>query len=240
MMKIAIIGGAPSSRDLAPYDDQDWTIWSLSPANRLFVKRVDAWFELHALADLESVRWREWNGPYLKYLRELSIPVYMQDKNEMVPNAVKFPLDGLKEFDSCFFTSSMALMLAHAITLKPAEIAVYGVDCSADGEYGYERPGVQYFIRLARERGIKVTVPPQSDLDAPVPIYGYGCASPVAVKLKEHSYELRARIALKEERLNEINNEKAQLLNDIAFLRGAMDQNRYVRRTFVAWSGEDL
>lgn len=240
MMKIAIVGGAPSSRDLAPYDDTEWTIWTLSPANRGLVKRADAWFELHALSDLESPRWREWNGTYLKYLRGLSVPVYMQTKNDLVPNAVVFPTSDIAEFDAAFFTSSMAMMLAYAITLKPEELAVYGVDCSSDGEYGYERPGVQYFVRLARQRGIKVTIPPESDLDAPVPIYGYDCASPMAIKLKQHAYELRARIGLKEKRLEEINNEKAQLLNDIAFLRGAVDNNRYVRRTFIAWSGEDL
>jgi len=240
MMKIAIVGGAPSSRDLAPYDDPDWKIWTLSPANQNMLKRVDAWFELHAIADLESLRWRTWNGPYLKYLRDLP-EVYMQAENGLVPNAIVFPIDDVKkEFGSSFLTSSMALMLAYAISLMPAEIGIYGVDCAADSEYGYERPGVQYFVRLARDRGIKVTIPPQSDLDAPVPVYGYDCATPMAVKMKEHAYELRARIALKEQRLVEINNEKIQLLNDIAFLRGAVDNNRYVRRTFIAWSGEDL
>ena len=48
-MKIALVGSAPSSVRLAPFDDPSWDIWGCSPgAYPVFAqKRVDMFFELH-------------------------------------------------------------------------------------------------------------------------------------------------------------------------------------------------
>ncbi len=239
-MKVAIVGAAPTSRHLAPVTDPTWQIWTCSPSNRTKISRVDSWFELHSIVDLESERWSNWVPEYAAYLKALTCPVYMQTVNNVVPNAVAFPKDQvMAEFGPMFFTSSMAFMIALAIMQGATEIGIYGVDCAANGEYEYERPGVQYFVKVARDRGITVTIPPQSDLDAPVPTYGYGDASPAAIKLKMHAFELRDRINVMESRIAQLDAEKAQITQDTAHLRGALEENIYIRRTFFAWSGTD-
>jgi hypothetical protein len=240
-MKVAIVGAAHSSRDLAPYTDPTWLIWTCSPSNRGAVPKVDAWFELHAMEDLGHPRWRDWVVPYFAYLKTLSCKVYMQEANNIITSAVAFPKDELiAEFGPHFFTSSIAWMIAFAIKEGAKEIAVFGVDMNAESEYSYERPGCQHFIRVARERGIEVTVPPQSDLDAPIPLYGYGDANPMALKLKAQAYELRGRIAALDERLNAISQERDHLTREKSHLQGALEQNVYMRRTFLSWSGPDL
>ncbi len=239
-MKVAIVGAAPTSRHLAPVDDPTWQIWTCSPSNRTKISRVDSWFELHPIIDLQSERWGDWAPEYTAFLSALPCPVYMQEVNSLVPNAVALPKDAIvAEFGSMFLTSSMAFMICKAILDGATEIGIWGVDCSANGEYEYERPGCQHFIKVARDRGITVTIPPQSDLDAPMPIYGYGDANPVTIKLKMHAFELRDRIGVMESRLAQLELEKSRLLIDTQHLRGALEENIYIRRTFYAWSGTD-
>ena len=70
-----------------------------------------------------------------------------------VPNS-----DGL--FCPFQFTSSIAYMMAKAIVdcerdgIK--QIGLWGIMQQSDGEYTYQRPGIQYFIWEAHRRGIKV------------------------------------------------------------------------------------
>lgn len=239
-MKVAIVGAAPSSRDLAPYGDQSWEIWGCSPSNLKKLPRVTAWFELHSLEDFRSERWAEWRAPYFEHLNSLSCPVYMQEKNEFTPNAAVFPKDEMiAKFGGDFFTSSIGWMMAFAMHKGAEEIGIYGVDMATGGEYEYERPGAKYWISLARSRGVKVTIPPQSDLDAPIPLYGYGDANPVAIKLKAHAFELQGRIDDLTARIEASSRERGRMLEERAHLSGALEQNIYTRRTFLAWSGKD-
>jgi hypothetical protein len=74
--------------------------------------------------------------------------------------------DGI--FDPCQFTSSIAFMLAKAITDAEAEgirmIGLWGIMQAAENEYVYQRPGIQYFIHEAMKRGIKVVANRESCL----------------------------------------------------------------------------
>jgi hypothetical protein len=70
-----------------------------------------------------------------------------------IPNS-----DGL--FCPYMFTSSIAYMLAKAIvdceeSSSPA-IGLWGIMQASEGEYAYQRPGIQYFLGEAMKRGIKV------------------------------------------------------------------------------------
>lgn len=66
--------------------------------------------------------------------------------------------DGL--FCPTMFTSSIAYMLAKAIVDCEAEgirqIGLWGIMQASEGEYAYQRPGIQYFLHEAMKRGIKV------------------------------------------------------------------------------------
>lgn len=238
--KVAIVGGAPSSRLLAPFADESWNIWSFSASNHDKLPRINQWFELHSLADLTSERWAFWAKDYLAWLASAQFIVWMQERNTHVPGALQFPKDAIvSTFGGTFFTSTVAWMMAMAIKLEVEEIGLYGVDMTAGSEYEYERPGCQYFISLARSKGIKVTLPPQSDLDHRIPLYGFDDASPIAIKLKTHSYELRDRIAELDRNIANLDAQRAKMMLDRAHLQGAHEQAIYMRRTFVAWSGPD-
>ena len=239
-MKVAIVGAAPTSRGLAPFEDQSWDIWGCSPSNLKVLPRVSKWFELHSLVDFRSERWADWRGRYFDYLNSLQCDVYMQEPNEFVARAVAFPKnDLLVEFGNEFFTSSIAWMMAFALKEGAEEIAIYGVDMTSGSEYEYERPGARYWIEKARAQGVKVTIPPQSDLDQPMPLYGFGDANPMAIKLKEHAFELQARIDGLDKQIADLAHQRGHLIETRAHLRGALEQNIYTRRTFLAWSGRD-
>jgi len=97
---------------------------------------------------------------------------------------------------------------------------------AATEEYGYQRPGCHYFVMLAKERGIKITVPPESDLLAPSAQYGYVMGSVKWKKLMARRAELQGRIAAAAQRYEDARNEWN-------FLKGAYDDNEYHINTWV-------
>lgn len=76
--------------------------------------------------------------------------------------------NGDGEFCPYMFTSSIAYMLAKAIVDCEAndikQIGIWGVMQSSDNEYVYQRPGIQYFLWEAMQRGIKVVANRESCL----------------------------------------------------------------------------
>lgn len=133
-MKIAVIGSAPSSVTLAPFQDASyseflggtpppqyppsefindaWQIWACSPGAFGVAPRADRWFELH--------RWepgKPWFSPqYVQFLREFRGPVYTGGPVPELANGVVYPLAEIEaEFSSYFLNSSLSLMMALAI-----------------------------------------------------------------------------------------------------------------------------
>lgn len=226
MTKIALVGTAPSSRMLAPYNDRSWEIWACSPGNADVLPRVDAFFEFHSIAVLEKDS--TWT-PFLSWLC-MQPRVYLQALDPRFKGAIAFPKDEMIEkFGPYFFSSSLAWMAALAIDNKPEAIGFWGVDMTANDEYGYQRAACQHFIQLARERGIEVIVPPESDLDRPLGLYGYRELSLMWQKLKLKDNEYAARI----QHLDQIidNAEKERM-----GLHCGRDVLDYVMQT---WTGED-
>jgi len=223
-LKIAILGTAPSSRDKAPYNDPSWTIWSCSPGNQN-VQRFDAWFEVHNNLLLpENIAY---GGSYIEWLKTHKTPVYMQD-NSLVPNAIPLPKDELVGmFGKYFFTSSFAWMMAMAIKMGASDIALFGVDMASKNEYILQRPGGHFFMQMAASRGIRVSVPFESDLAQHPPLYGYEQNTPFGRKLLVREQELQGRI-------NHMKGELEKLQKGISFLEGAAEDIDYMR---AIWSG---
>lgn len=224
-LKIALIGTAPSSRMLAPYGDPSWQIWACSPGNMGALPRVDAWFEIHG-----SLLWPEnkhYGEPYIKYLSELKIPVYMQD-NRYCPNAVPLPKDELvKEFGPYYFTSSFSWMMAMAMKMGAQEIMLFGIDMASRDEYILQRPGAYHFFNEARKRGIKISAPYESDIMQPPGLYGYSEVTPFGRKLIARTQELKERLAgMKQQR--------DSLTQNITYLEGALEDIDYVS---AIWGG---
>lgn len=218
-MKIAIIGSAPSSVDLAPYDDSSWEIWGCSAVASTHAKRVSAWFELHHYGEGDPAQYAM-TPQYVEFLRAQAL-VYMIRTYADIPGSQAYPKgDILSEFGPYFFTSTVAWMLALAIKQTPSEIGLWGVDMAAREEYGYQRAGCHHFISLAKAQGIKITVPAQSDLLKPPPMYGLQTPSPLAIKMLTRRRELEARLAATQAQYD-------GLFREMMFLRGALDDMDY-------------
>lgn len=230
--KVAILGTAPSSRMLAPFADPAWTIWGSSPGNGgdpgsrpdALPRLPDAWIEMHA-----NFLWPEYRfvygEQYVKWLNEktfpLLAPIDRESSKAMFPRAQLFPWRMLvKEFGHDFFTSTFAWMMAYAIFVGAKEIALYGVDMSSKDEYILQRPGGKFFKYIAEKRGIKVTIPAESDLAQPTPLYGIFESTPMGRKLSERKREVTGRIQGCDQRIGQANAEKT-------YLQGALENIDY-------------
>lgn len=187
-----------------PFSDQNWEIWGCSPGFWASVQgqRITRFFEVH--------RWepgQPWLPPeYCRFLMDFKGPVYTGGAIPEITNHVVYPIDAIEaEFSSYFLTSSLALMCALAIQEieeyrrnnpdhNPNDdiIGMWGVDMGAAEEYGYQRPGCQFFILEAMRRGIAIYLPPESDLMRPMPVYGISEWDHNYIKLTQRSREIGA------------------------------------------------
>lgn len=224
--KIALIGTAPSSRDLAPFHDPSWEIWACSPGNmNNTLPRVTVWFEIHG-----NMLWpenRHYGAPYLEWLKQQKFPIFMQD-NSFIPNAIPLPKDELvREFGGDFFTSSFAWMMAMAIKAGAKEIGLFGIDMASRDEYILQRPGFYFFKYIAEQRGIKVTAPNESDIMQPPMLYGFSEVTPLGRKLCAREAELKNRVAPLKQQIE-------NLVRQVTYLEGALEDIDYIKSI---WGG---
>ncbi len=223
--KVALVGTAPSSRMLAPFNDPTLQIWACSPGNMNALPLVDAWFELHS--NLLWPQHESYGRPYIEWLKQLKVPVYMQDQSQ-VPNATAFPWRELtKEFGDDFFTSSFSWMLAYAMRLGAQEIALFGIDMASRDEYILQRPGFYFFRHEAKRRGIKVWAPNESDIMQSPPLYAISDSTPFGRKILAREEEIKGRIAA-------MSAERDKLSNNITYLQGALEDLDYFKSI---WTG---
>lgn len=172
-------------------------------------------------------------------------PVWMYEAVPEIPASRALPVEELvRKYGSFFFTSSLAWMIACAIEdileeraknkandLKQPEedeIGMWGVDMAANEEYGYQRAGCQHFLLIAADLGIKITVPPESDLLRPMPLYGINESSHWMIKFTIRKQEHQQRIAASQQQI-------AVAMRNQAFMEGALDELTYQMQTW----GED-
>ena len=159
--KIAIVGGGPT-RLSAPFADPSWEIWAFSSRNWEY-PRVTRWFELHAIEDLRSQlteprKGRRTFADYMRYLKGLRCPLYMQERHPEFPTSVAFPLkDALDAFGRCF-TSTASYMVALAILEGAGVIGLWGINPTSRS-YAYQRSTLEYLLGRAVKRGIEVQLP---------------------------------------------------------------------------------
>lgn len=245
--KICIMGFAPSSRDLAPFNEMDengkpvWEIWG---ENNLYnyIPRVDVLFQMH---DLEEVKRYgvinsdrgQYNGSdHYKWLKEAKIPIVMQDHYPDIPYSAKYPLEEMNSFFEDYWTNSISYMIAMAVLAGPDEICIYGVDMARGSEYTEQRASVEYFIGVAKGAGIKVIVPNECDLLKSFTRYGYQdqLRSKLAAKRDARIRELNDRRAtyIQEARkidyqIEEFKLKKEQCLQQAMVMQGAIDDTEF-------------
>lgn len=237
--KVGIIGKAPSSVALAPYADPGWEIWilnTLGHANE--VPRWDRQFELH---DLTLTKAKEY-GDYYQWLAKQTRPVFLRDVPPPDFKAgVQFPLGQILEHfaplaGKTYLTNTVSLMVALAIYEHEhgapiAEIGMWGVDMAQHGlkgaghagwfssEYARQRPSVEYWIGIAEGRGIKFTIPPQSDILKAACIYGYHTT--------ERFKKFQARRQELQQRIGQAQQQEQQRHDEAIYLAGALEGMNY-------------
>jgi hypothetical protein len=224
-MNICLIGSAPSSVYLAPYQNPDWQIWGCSPgAYGPAGPHADAWFEIHRYEPGQP--W--FSEGYCKFLENADFPVYMAEHTPRVKNCVPLPVDELvAKYSPYFFNSTLSWMMALAIEAGAKKIALYGVDMAAAEEYFSQKMGLLYFALKAQELGIEVGTPPESDLLVPPPLYGVCETNHAFIKTLARQRELEAR-------LHEAEQQQAIAAQQVQFIKGAIDDNAYHQQTWHA------
>jgi len=223
-LKVAIIGKTPS-RDLAPYGDESWEIWTLSDlaaANQ--VPRWSRHFELHPLdwfRQRNDHLWAWLQQPHDK-------PIYLQELSPEVPAGVLFPKsEVLRGVPRPYFTNTVSWLLAYAGVLGASEVGVYGVDMALDEEYAHQRPSCEYFIGWLEGRGCRVDIPDRSDLCKSRRLYGFDHGGNYEKKFMDKLRELRQRHANQREKLEEAAAVARQHEYNCARLEGALDVCKY-------------
>jgi hypothetical protein len=238
--KIAIIGKAPSSRGLGPWDDHSWEVWTLSdlvPQGQ--VPRWDRHFELHPLHFVHE------NPEYWKWLTQPhDNPIYVQEVTPEIPAGVPYPIqDVLAHFPVGYFNNSVSYMIALAIMTRPKFIGVWGVDMAqtqpvlgGSPEYQSQRPSCEWLLGVAMGAGIEVVLPAESDLMKAPYLYGFGHkGNSMRRKWEARTEELTERIANKQKKLAEFQEKCNQLVAHIHQLQGALDSQQY----YEQWTLDD-
>lgn len=197
--KVAIVGFASSSRDLAPWNDTSYEIWTLNHAYQ-WARRWDRWFEIHPKDHVEKNLIRDGQAhdgnEHLKWLQTRTAdvtdgaygPIYMQEHFPDIPASTRFPREEINAwfarngldvaltegwYAEDYYTSSISQMLALAFYLGFGEIHLYGIDLLQDEEYFYQRAGAEYLIGWGRGRGHRIYIPRPSALCKANYTYGY-------------------------------------------------------------------
>ena len=214
--KVAIIGCAETTKDRAMklFKQPGWEFWGINTLHKSFPSLwqgdkppVTRWFQVHKFerAIDEKLDYKHWE--WVK--AQTKFPIYMVHPNSQlrfdnkandgknpfkeVPMAVPYPRYEITDSFGYYFTNSISWMIALAIYEGFKEIHMYGIEMALSGEYGYQRPSVEYFMGIARGMGIKLYVPERCDLLKTTVLYGYEDHKPMAEKLKQRRVEFKNR-----------------------------------------------
>ena len=225
--KIAIVGFT-ASKDEAPWGDPSFEIWI---CNNLWKFCPNYW---HRLYDLHGAKDTVKDKEHAAFLQgqpqkhqdgtEIRLdprPVFCFEPQKDWPTAKEFPRKEINDKLGRYFTNSISWMIAHALMEKVTELHIYGVDLATSGEYSAQRPSCEWMIGVATGMGVKVYIPPQSDLLKLSSMYGAEDDSALHAKMTERQGELKGRAQQLDQQLNQIQTQRAQT-------QGALETTNYV------------
>lgn len=161
--KVAIVGFAGTTRHLAPYDNDEWEIWSLNEAHRQpWMKRITRWFQIHKDWDYKKQNNESYREHWEWLQQKQPFPIYMQEQPVDIPSSVELPLrDIIEKFcgnyqrgtltDSEvieYFTSSFAYMGSLALFMGFKEIGVWGFEMATDTEFRYQKGSTEFWLGI--------------------------------------------------------------------------------------------
>ena len=227
--KLAILGFTNHREhafDLGP----EFALWGLNELYRYSpIEKFHAWFEIHPLDGAD------WGEDHLKQIGAMRMPVFMQARHPDVPASVPFPRQQIVDAfpDGGYQTSTISWELALGILAGFEEIHLYGVDLVHASEYAKERPAVEYWLGYARGKGIRVVVPPESDVLACVGEYGYGGGDRFSLRLRKRLEFLEHEHGVRIKRMKQLEEEASRVETEAhQFLGGMQDVRLWIR----SWS----
>jgi len=159
---VALVGFASTTRDLAPWDDPNIEIWGLNKAHEHdWMKRADAWFQLHSISYLSKCRGqtesdrKHWDWMCEKH----DFPIYCAEKYPEFPSSVRYPIEEVRRKYGNFYTSTFAYQAAFAILKGYERVEAYGFEMDAGTEYRYQRDSAEYFLGYMQDSGIEIYMP---------------------------------------------------------------------------------
>lgn len=168
---LVVMGSHPRTRDDFDWQRTDCDIVVFNEAMKQdWVKRADYVMQMHLPVIWQNPGNR--NDPkHYEWLKSGNTPVIlMQEQYPDVPRSQKFPLDEVLAIGGRYLTSSAAYSIAFGIVEGYKRIEIYGVEMETQTEYSHQRPGVSYWVGIARGKGIVV------DFHGEMfncPLYGY-------------------------------------------------------------------
>lgn len=173
--KIALCGSHSSSLADAPWADPSWEFWGHASSRGWYARQMDRYFDLHPPACW--TKGGKKGDAYPKWLKQNTVPIYMQKQFPEVPASVMYPKGRiLMEFGDArpYFTNHAAWMIALALTEGVTAIGLFGINYGTEGEYVRQRGSAEYWLGRAAERGVRIVLPSQCNLLAePALLYGY-------------------------------------------------------------------
>ena len=232
---VAIVGCAPSNKETPFHLVEDGLeIWSVNNAFISFNELgwpFTRWFEIHHLVEKNGVYYRRGSpdfkgmpvNTYMQELGKLNVPIYMQQKWDIIPSSIEYPVNEVIQQFGSYFTNSVSYMIAFAIKEKFEKILIYGVDMASlvGGEYTHQRASCEFFIGLAMGLGIEIEIPNTADLLKTRFLYGFEEPKTQAWNQKLtatlHQLEKKKGMAINEEVM--IRDKKNQLIGAAQMLR---------------------
>jgi len=227
--KVAIVGFT-GSKDKAPWGEPGWEIWI---CNNLWKFAPDKWHRLYDLHDLNTIQGDGEHSAFLagqtakhangEHVSLNGRPVVCWDPQEGWPTATPFPKAPITDLFGNYFTNSISWMIANAIVENVTELHIYGVDMATSSEYGAQRPSCEYFLGLAAGYGVKIYLPPESDLLKVAFMYGAEDDGPMHAKMTDREKELRNRLGQLQQQIQNMTMQAAQVtgaLEDCVYWKG--------------------
>lgn len=243
--RVCIVGFADGHRADAPFGEPDMEFWGI---NRLWAVLPDRvwhrWFEIHNLDTFYSD-----DTEHQAFLKAADFPVYVRGQDMPtaaawgIDTAVPYPREMAASMFEPYFTNTISYLIALAIMMGFEEIHMYGVDMAQDSilhqEYSHQRPSCEYFLGIAQGAGIKVVLPPGTDLLQASHWYGFD-DDKFQHKLQKRFMEVASRKEAIRGEMQKVAAQRNQFEAQEAFLQariseadGSMQELQYQLRNLV-------
>jgi len=209
--KVCVTGFAEGHRHLAPLGDPTWEVWGLNRLHTVQPGPYTRWFEIHDVRQFyeQDPQHREWMRTYPGpiYLRPQDVGVYD------IPTGVPYPAARVLAEFGRYFTNSISWMIALGIGMGFKEMLLVGVDMAQDqvfptNEYRQQRPSCEYLLGVAVGRGMKIHLPPGSDLLKTSFLYGMEDGDAILGKRMSRIEELNKRKNVIREQIAQLEGQK--------------------------------